>query len=88
LPLFLATIGLGLTLALAAGALPARSRRLLRSALCAGLLFLSLGAIVDCGGGGHPSASGPRTPAGDYTITVTGTYGTLSLNTQVVLTVR
>lgn len=89
LTLFLVAVGLGLTLGLAAGAFPARSRRLLRSALCAGLAFLSLLAFVDCGGGGgHPSPSGPSTPAGGYTITVWGTSGTLSRQTQVVLTVQ
>jgi hypothetical protein len=86
LNLFIVTIGLGLTLILAAGAFPARSRRLLRSALFAGLVFLSPVAFVACGGGGH--SPGARTPAGDYTITVTGTFGTLFPQTQVVLTVQ
>lgn len=86
LTLFLVTIDLGLTLVLAAGTFAAQSRRLLRSALCVGLLFLSFVAFVACGGGGH--SPGARTPAGDYTITVWGTSGTLSLQTYLVLTVQ
>jgi hypothetical protein len=88
LTLFLATIGLGLSLVvLAAGTLRARSRRLLRPALCAGLVFLSLVAFEACHGGGQPPpAAGP--PPGDYTITVWGTSGTLSPQIQVTLTVE
>jgi peptidoglycan/LPS O-acetylase OafA/YrhL len=80
-----------LGLALLVGAHLARRRRWpITTAVLAGLLFFSLLVLATCGGGGNGGAGGGSsgTPAGNYTITVTGTSGTLSNSTTVTLVVQ
>ena len=53
------------------------------------LLLLGVaGAISGCGGGSSGSPSTPGTPAGTYTVTVTGTSGSITQTTSVSLTVN
>lgn len=65
-----------------------RRRRV--SSLLTVLLFLGLaGAMTGCGGGGSQTSPGsPGTPVGSYTITVTGTSGSITQTTNVSLTVN
>ena len=56
------------------------------------LIFLSSG-VLSCGGGGSGGGGGggggtPGTTAGDYTVTVTGTSGTMTATGTVSLTVQ
>jgi len=71
--------------------IPARRRRL-QSILAILLLLGALGGgLVACGGGGSPPCSPVTTPgttAGTYTITVTGTSGSLTETGTVTLTVQ
>jgi hypothetical protein len=62
-----------------------------------GMLLLALvllGTLVACGGGGGSSTTSPPpvpqpgTPAGTYTVTVTGTSGTVTRTAQIQLTVQ
>jgi hypothetical protein len=53
-----------------------------------GLMFLSLWAACGGGGGGGPPPSKPGTPAGSYTLTLTGTVGSVSRQTTVTLQVN
>jgi hypothetical protein len=81
----------GLLLLVGAAALQARAkRRPLAGATLAGLLLLLLVGLAKCGGGNGSSGGGgnPGTPAGTYTITVTGTSGTVTSAAQVTLTVQ
>jgi len=73
-------------------AVPRRRRNWL---LMLGILALALGAAVTgCGGGtgstggGGGGSSNPGTTAGNYTVTVTATSGTITQNTAVTLTVN
>ena len=59
--------------------------------LAFGSLFLVLlaAALVACGGSSSPPpVSNPGTPTGNYTITVTGTSGSLSRSVNVPVTVQ
>ncbi|MGO4212619.1 Ig-like domain repeat protein, partial [Terriglobus sp. YAF25] len=53
------------------------------------LLLLGVaGVISGCGGGSSGSSSTPGTPTGSYTVTVTGTSGSITQTTSVSLTVN
>ena len=86
LPLFSAW--LGLLLILLAGAIFAKkSGRSLASVFAfTALLICLVTPIVACGGGGGPK--NPGTPAGTYTVSVTGTSNQLQHSTTVSLTVQ
>jgi len=62
-------------------------RRYATGSLAAALLLLVF--LVSCGGGGAPPPPPrPGTPPGTYTVTVTGTAGSLTHTAQIQLTVR
>jgi hypothetical protein len=68
--------------------LPSRRRRTTGLAL---MLVVFFAAGVGCGGGSSSSGGSTQTggtPAGTYTVTVTGTSGTMTHTTSVVLTVK
>jgi len=68
--------------------LPSRRRRTTGLAL---MLVVFFAAGVGCGGGSSSSGGSTQTggtPAGTYTVTVTGTSGTMTHTTSVVLTVQ
>jgi len=89
-PLLLLGLGLLLTLAVA-GVLRSKSRRKLAFRLASWALVLFLiGAVVSCGGGGGGDGAPqrPGTPAGSYSVTVTGTSNQLQHSTTVTLSVQ
>jgi subtilase family serine protease len=73
--------------------IPAR-RRSWRAMLGILLAMAALGVMSSCGGGGSSGGSGGTTPSnpgttpGTYTVTVTGTSGSISQSTTVTLTVQ
>jgi subtilase family serine protease len=82
---FLGTGGAGLAGIFFIG-VPTRRRKL--SALFAVALFAFMATGIGCGGGSSSGGGGnPGTPAGNYTITVTGTSGSTTHSTAVALTV-
>jgi hypothetical protein len=73
--------------------IPARRRRLRALLGMTFLLAFLSGSVLSCGGGGKSSGSGggggnPGTTAGSYTVTVTGTAGSIIKTTVVNLTVN
>jgi len=70
---------------------PAR-RRKKQAALWMLLLLVALAGVVSCGGGGSSAGGGgttnPGTTPGTYTVTVTGTSGSISAAGKVTLTVQ
>jgi hypothetical protein len=87
-PVFWSTAGGGLVLACALFFWIPKKRR---SWLAMFLLLVFLGSMAGmaCGGGGGGGNNGnPGTTPGTYTVTVTGTSGSLSHNTTVTLTVQ
>jgi hypothetical protein len=76
-PHWLAPIGGAVFAAFFLLLIPTKRRRL---KLAFGMLFLVLlaAALVACGGSSTTTPTNPGTPVGNYTVTVTGTSGSLS----------
>ncbi len=91
-PMWLITLAILLTLALAIASAAKFGRRTARRLVPIGafaLLLISVGYISGCSGGGFPKVgSNTGTPAGTFTVTVTGTSGADVHSTTVTLTVQ
>jgi uncharacterized repeat protein (TIGR01451 family) len=88
-PIWLMTFVTILALMAASTMIPARraARRLISISALA-LLFISVGYLSGCAGGFPGTSVNNGTPAGTYTITVTGTSGSVQHSTTVTLTVQ
>lgn len=84
----LALPGLGLMLLPTVSTKSRRKRLLLYVGMT--LMFVSIMGITSCGGGGssNKTTTIPGTPAGTYTVTITGTYGSTTHTQNVTLIVQ
>lgn len=79
-------VGGGLLAGIFALGVPSRRRRRIAGVGLVVLVFFAAG--LGCGGGGGSSTHNAGTPAGSYSITVTGTSGSISHTATVALTVQ
>ena len=80
-------LGLLFVLALTTIAIKKSGRKLFAELVIDVILILVMSALVACGGGGGGSKN-PGTPAGTYTVTVTGSSNQLQHSTTVTLNVQ
>jgi subtilase family serine protease len=84
MPLLVLAIGLMGLLGLALVHKALTARRSLRWPAMAGVIVLATVGMASCGGGGGGSSGNPGTPAGSYTIVVTGTSSGVTTQTLTV----